>query len=160
MPDFTIPGIRIITGGDYFVFKGERYGRGTKFRLNKRGYARNGITIEDWEVGKRKEEFYSLGIENGKQIWYCGFAPAFVKKFEIDPETDIYGITNPVYYLTPDELMKQRLKDGSWMHYIGPQTLFYLFCLLVSPLFKEWYLIWTIGLYIYLRTSYITLRKP
>ena len=79
---------------------------------------------------------------------------------DINPDRDIYAIVHPVYYYEPKELFLKRWHDGTWIDHIWPQTLFYVLCLLVSPVLKQWYLVWTLGTYLYLRTSYITLSSP
>lgn len=153
-----IPWAKFITNGDYFTYHGVKYGKGTKFQFESEYYQK---ALGKYMPRDRKETFNHFKTHNGKQIWCCGFLDGVCDQYEaVDPDNDIKCITDPIYYLEQKELVNQRLNDGTWVNYIGMQTLFYLFCLLVSPLFNEWYLIWTIGLYVYLRTSYITLSKP
>ena len=159
-----------VTSGSYFTYNGVRYGQYTKILFTEEFYKRVGEYInpaktmnKDIWAGRKKPYFrtlVSIEMEDGKQIWNFGKHGLIGHRYiNIDPEQDIEKIVVPVYYLEPKELVKKRIKNGTWINYILPQTLFYAFCLLISPIFKEWYLIWTIGTYIYLRTSYITLSK-
>ena len=146
-----------ITCGSYFTYKGIRYGRGTIFRFTSEFYQNAG---KSYNPHHRKEQFDKIVVKDGKQMWHCGmFCPGYYYE-DVIPDRDIWTIVQPVYYFEPKELVRQRLHDGSWIAYIWPQTLFYILCLIVSPIFQEWYLIWTVGLYVYLRTSYIKLSKP
>jgi hypothetical protein len=146
-----------VTHGSYFVYKGVRYGSKTIVRFNQQFYDAH---QKRYEWNKRKEEFYTIATINGKEVWKCGPFGSGEKYENVDPDKDIYAIVEPYYYYEPRELVEERLRSGTWIVYIGWQTLFYILCLIVSPIFKEWYLIWTIGLFIYLRTSYIALSKP
>ena len=165
-----------ITWQNYFVYKGVKYGKGTKIKftwefnqrflihtMSKNKYWR---AEADYRVGNKYYEpapswFWQINIIDGKEDWVCGYLAG--TGIEIVPDRDIEEILVPAYYvepLTPRQLVKKRLKDGTWVNYIGAQTVFYVLCLIISPIFREWYLIWTIGLYLYLRTSYLTLSEP
>lgn len=145
-----------ITGGSFFTYKGVRYGKGTQIRFTEEFYKRIEKPTQ-FSFSKRKDHFESITIENGKEIWHV-WNSGDLK--DVIPDRDIYNIVYPVYYYEPKELARQRLQNGTWFDYVWKQTLFYAACLLISPLFKEWYLIWTIGLYAYLRLCYIALSKP
>ena len=151
-----------VTSGSYFTYKGVRYGQYTEVLFTEEFYKKVGEYKDSW-IGRRQRYFrtlMSIKTENGEQVWNFGTHGMIGHKYiDIDPERDIERIIIPVYYMEPEELVKKRLKDGTWISYIWQETLFYVFCLLVSPIFKEWYLIWTIGLYAYLRISYIKLSK-
>lgn len=155
-----------VTSGSYFTFKGVRYGEYTEVLFKEEFYK----NVEKFDGRKLHPRFWGYKypffrtfryIEdvNGRKLWSFGRWLIAKKYYDIVPERDIEKIITPVYYMEPKELVKKRLKDGSWIMYIWPQTLFYLACLLISPIFKQWYIIWTMGLYLYLRTSYITLSK-
>lgn len=146
-----------VTGGSFFTYHGIRYGKGTQIRFNQQFYdTRN----KPYSWSKRKEEFDSIVIEGGKSIWRCGICGIGERYADVVPDRDIYAIIKPYYYFEPKELVRTRLQNGTWINYVWKQTLFYVVCLLISPIFKEWYLIWTIGLYAYLRLCYIALSKP
>ena len=150
-----------ITCGDYFVYKGVKYGRGTVIRFNREFYKRQGRSYDPFDVFHgRVEQFNYFTTVDGKKAWRCDMLNPGEVYVDVDPEKDIYAIVSPVYYYTPKELLKKRLKDGSWFGYIWSQTLFYIFCLLISPLFNQWYQIWIFGTYFYLRIAYITLSRP
>lgn len=151
------PFSKFITSGSYFTYQGVRYGCDTKFRFTSEYYKKHGKKYDPYF---RKERFQYVVSNNGEETWHCWACLPGEHYENIVPDRDVWKIVDPVYYLTPKELVKKRFKDGTWLDYIWAQTLFYVFCLVISPLFYEWYLIWTIGLYIYLRTSYITLSTP
>lgn len=144
-----------VTGCSYFTYKGVRYGEGTKIRFNQQFYDSRNKKHRCYE----KVEILKC-IEDGGKVWHCGQHITYERYEDVVPDRDIYGIVKPYYYYVPKELVQERLRDGTWILYIWPQTLFYTLCLIVSPIFQEWYLIWTIGLYAYLRLSYIALSKP
>ena len=156
------------TSGSYFTYKGVRYGRRTlikfsdEFRERIRNHVKPGTysNLANYPGRFRgPTPFNAIKEENGQKVWL--FGSPMVTDWIIDfvPDRDIVEIVTPIYYLTPREMVKQRLKDGSWILYVWPQTLFYIFCLLISPLFKQWYIIWTTGLYLYLRICYIELSR-
>ena len=161
---------------NYFVYRGIKYGKGTKIRFTRDFYLR--LKQYRTEVYRRNNPnsnftfsntyyrepepsyFHYINIIDNKEEWICGSLAG--TEMEIIPDRDIQEILYAVYYfdpLSPKELVKVRLKNGTWFDYIWKQTLFYVVCLLISPLFKQWYLIWTIGLYAYLRLCYIALSK-
>lgn len=144
-----------VTSGDYFTFRGVRYGRHTKLRFKKEVYERVGKV-----PNKRYTTFYSIQNNNGETVWHCGKDWLCTEQHaNIVPDRDIEVIITPVYYYTPKELVKHRFQDGTWFAYIWKQTLIYAVCLLVSPILQQWYLIWTTGLYLYLRLCYIELSR-
>lgn len=144
-----------VTSGDYFTYHGVRYGRHTHIRFKKAVYERIGQV-----PNQRYTTFYSIKYINGAMVWRCGQNWMCTEQHaNIVPDRDIEVIITPVYYYTPKELVKKRLKDGTWFSYIWKQTLIYALCLLISPVLQQWYLIWTIGLYAYLRLCYIELSK-
>ena len=156
------------TSGSYFVYKGVRYGRRTlihftkEFEKNVRKHVQPGTLSNLAEYPgrfRRPTPFNMIKEENGQLIWAFGSAGISDRFVNFVPDRDIAEIVTPVFYLTPKEMAKQRLKDGTWIAYVWPQTLFYIFCLLISPLFKQWYIIWTTGLYLYLRVCYIELSR-
>ena len=144
-----------MSSGSYFTYKGVRYGEYTNVRFKKEVYERIG------KVPNRKyTTFYWIKEKNGKNVWGCGqWLHIFERHEDIVPDRDIEAIITPVYYYTPWELVKKRFKDGTWFGYIWSQTLIFALCLLFSPLLKQWYLIWTMGLYMYLRLCYIELSR-
>lgn len=153
------PWMKYVTKGDYFTYKGVKYGQKSIFILTENFYKQ--ATGKQYVYPNNlKQEFDRYVYKDGKKLWHCGWCcPG--EYYEItDPDNQIKGVPYPVYYMEADELVHQRLRDGSWMDKIGFKTLCYLFLLLISPLFNQWYLVWTIGLYWYLRTSYIELSKP
>ena len=156
----------VITDGDHFTYQGVRYGKYTKVLFTEEFYKRHKEIVDlnkyyGWKFPYFRT-FSHVKYENGKTVWCFGKKDIFFVQnnyTDIDFEKDIEKIVTPVWYYEPKELVKKRLNEGSWILYVWPQTLFYLICLLVSPIFQEWYLIWTIGLYIYLRLCYIRLSK-
>ena len=161
-----------VTRGDYFVYKGVRYGRYTKILFTEDFYKRVGEYIEPWKARgwlgsgwkfPYFKTFHSIGYENGKTIWRLNKTNWEILKpdeyYDIDPERDIENIITPVWYLEPKELVKLRFSNGSWINYIWRQTVAYVLCLLISPIFQQWYLIWTVGLWLYLRLCYIELSR-
>ena len=158
-----------ITNGSYFTYKGVRYGRYTEILFTKDFHRRHPpafrpmwafYTGGNWmDHIPCRRTFHSIVIENGKEVWRFGDPMIYHKYDDIDPDRDIEAINVPVWYLEPKEMVKKRLMDGTWINYIWPQTLFYIFCLLASLITYEWYIVWIIGTYVYLRTSYITLSK-
>ena len=162
-----------VTSGTYFTYQGVKYGEYTQVLLTEEFYKRvgeyvNPVETRSWAItcGYNFPYFRVFrGIEHrdGKTIWKLSRPKATMFKpneyIDIDPEKDIKKIVIPVWYVEPKELVKMRLGNGTWIKYIGGQTLFYVFCLLASLLTYQWYLVWIIGTYIYLRTSYITLSK-
>lgn len=156
--------VRYITGCNYFVYKGVKYGKGTVFRFTHEFCCKHeGRSPTDiYTQPSNPKTLLSLAHENGKIVWKIrnGGWQGEIRYDDIVPDRDIYCILEPVYYYVPKELAKQRWHDGTWVNYIWKQTLFYVLCLLVSPIFKEWYLVWTIGLYAYLRICYIILSNP
>lgn len=151
------PWDKFVTCGSYFTYKGIKYGRGTVFRFTADFYNRIG---KSYNPHQRKEQFDKIVEKNGEETWHCGmYCPGDYYE-NIVPDRDIWKIVEPVFYFEPKELVKKRLKDGTWINYIWSETLFYVFCLLISPILQQWYLIWTIGLYAYLRIAYIKLSSP
>lgn len=154
-----------VTSGSYFTYKGIRYGEYTKVLFKDDVYARvndkpEHLPVRAWGYKYPYfRTFRSIKQENGKQTWLLGQTLITKQYTDIVPDRDIEKIITPIYYYEPMELVKQRLKNGSWILYIWPQTLFYLACLLISPIFQQWYIIWTTGLYLYLRIAYIKLSK-
>lgn len=157
-----------VTSGTYFTYKGVRYGEGTEILFTKEFYRRHPpscrpswtFPLDNWtDHFYCKRTFNSIAIENGKEVWRFGDPLIYFRYDDVDPDRDIQQINVPVWYLTPKEMVQKRLNDGTWFLYLWPQTLFYIFCLLASLITYQWYLVWTIGTYIYLRTSYITLSK-
>lgn len=161
-----------VTGGDYFTYKGVRYGQYTKVLFKEEFYKSHNEYIDPMKnyscetMGGWKFPYFrtlrSIKSESGKIVWNFSkndFLLSTHHYIDIDPERDIEKIITPVWYMEPKELVKKRLNEGTWIWYVLPQTLFYAACLLVSPIFKQWYLIWTIGLYIYIRLCYIELSK-
>lgn len=158
----------VITTGSYFTYKGVRYGYGTNVQFKKEFYERTKdvTTYFSYEYNTIKyvRSFSSIKIENGKEVWRMGYYNTLpFTQFEytdIVPDRDIEKIHRSVVYYEPKELVKLRINSGVWFWYIWKQTLIYALCLLISPLFQQWYLIWTIGLYAYLRLCYIELSRP
>lgn len=162
-----------VTCGSYFTYKGIRYGRYTQILFTEEFYKRANEYIDpcstrSWAImGGYKfpyfRVFHSVENKDGKEIWRLQRPKATDLKpteyVDVDPERDIANIVKPVWYLEPKELVRMRLSNGTWMNYIGVQTLFFIICLLASLVTNQWYLVWTVGTYIYLRTSYITLSK-
>lgn len=149
----------VVTSGSYFKLDGVRYGQYTKVMFTEEGFKRHGLIYNN-----RILTFQSIEKdEDGNLIWkFClpNFAPYYPKELhDFVWERDIKGIVAPVYYMTPRELVKSRLRDGTWIFYVWQQTLVYVLCLIISPIFQQWYLIWTMGLYLYLRLCYIELSK-
>ena len=157
-----------VTSGSYFIYKGVRYGQRTQILFTEEFYKRVGEFQEHpknvmlmcgWKYPYFRV-FNSIVTRNGKEVWRCGEWYFSKREYvDVDPERDIEKIVIPVWYLEPKELVKLRLKNGTWINYIFPQTLFYVFCLIASLVTYDWYKVWIIGTYIYLRTSYITLSK-
>ena len=148
-----------VTGGSYFTYKGVRYGRYTKVRFNDEFLKRVRELHYPYSPHRGKRTFHSIIEENGQKIWRFGDIMIYHKYIDIDPDRDIEAINVPVWYLEPKEMVKKRLSEGTWINYILPQTLFYIFCLLASLVTNDWWVVWTIGTYIYLKTSYTTLSK-
>ena len=156
-----------ITHGSYFVYKEIKYGEHTTVLFKEDFYERVGDHETDpmrffgWKYPYYRM-FQSIETKNDKMIWNFSTSD----KWSIDrsfvnfvPERDIEKIVGPVYYMTPKELVKLRFNNGTWFNYIWQQTLAYLVCLLVTSICTQWYLTWTIGLYLYLRLCYIELSK-
>lgn len=161
-----------VTTGSYFTYKGVRYGKRTRVLFTEGFYKRIGEYINptkshSWAITCGYKfpyfrTFSSVSMENGKQVLHFGGRNLTLTVYhyvDIDPDRDIEKIITPVYYFTPKEMVKKRLNDGTWFCYVWWQTLVYALCLLISPLFQQWYLIWTVGLYFYLRICYIELSK-
>lgn len=162
-----------VNHGSYFTYKGVRYGRGTKILFTEEFYKRIGEYIDPHKTHNKWilfgwkfpyfKVFHSNERRGDKMVWklndpnWAMFKPE--EYIDVDPERDIEKIVTPVWYMEPKELVKMRLQNGTWFAYVWKQTLVYALCLLISPLFQEWYLIWTIGLYAYLRLCYIELSK-
>lgn len=161
-----------ITHGSYFVYKGIKYGFPTTVLFTDAFYKRVGEThlggehYGSWHYLNEPmyKAFTSIKMIDGKETWnfssninYPEFPDCHYT--DIVPERDIREIIYPVYYMKPSELVKTRFRNGTWFNYVWKQTLIYVLCLLISPVFKQWYLIWTIGLYLYLRLCYIELAK-
>lgn len=161
-----------IVGGSYFTYKGVRYGVKTRVKFSKEFYSRagtaynwHGLRFQDldryyqyigdtWFVGEWRSS------ESGSK--YLRFA--FYEHMQhIDPDKDIVEITRPIYYYDPPtqkDIRQKRLKNGTWFLYIWDITLWYILALLVSPIFTQWYVIWTSGTYVYLRFCWIRLSTP
>ena len=154
-----------VTSGSYFVFNGVKYGKDTVVLFTERFYDNVGETIQNIKLAGFKYPYYrtfhSIQTEDDHEVWKFGRDTVFstYKYSKINPDKDIVKIVTPVYYIKPEDLVTLRLNNGTWIAYIWKQTLFYLCCLLISPIFNQWYLIWTIGLYAYIRLSYIELSK-
>ena len=157
-----------MTSGSYFTYQGVRYGKYTlvnfsdefKKRINE--HVKPGTFSNMASYPKRMRlatAFNSVKEENGRLVWAFGEPMVSDWIVDFEPDRDIARIVTPVYYLTPKEMVKHRLKNGSWFLYVWKQTLVYVLCLLISPLFKQWYIIWTTGLYLYLRLCYIELSR-
>lgn len=154
-----------VTNGSYFTYKGVRYGKYTQILFKDNVYERLNdvpkyLSVRTW--GSKSpyfRTFRDIQQVNGKNVWLLGYPLATQRYVDIDPDRDIEQIIIPIYYYEPKELVKKRLMDGTWIWYIWPQTLFYIVCLLVSPVFQQWYIIWTTGLYLYLRIAYIKLSR-
>ena len=161
-----------VTNGSYFTYRGVRYGMYTKVLFTEKFYEKVGESYENkrhvgpaiscgWKYPYFRT-FDSIITENGKRVWRFGGRDLTVvnhKYLDIDPNKDIAKIIVPVYYYEPKELVKLRLSNGSWIIHVLPQTLIYMLCLIISPILQQWYLIWTLGLGIYLHICYIKLSK-
>ena len=144
-----------VTGGSYFTYKGVRYGECSRIRFKKEFYESRGM-----QPNPKYITFYEIKQVDGHLVWQCGYHLMRLERHsDVVPDRDIEEIVTPIYYYEPKELVKKRLKNGSWIIYIWPQTLIYILCLIISPLFKEGYLMWTTGLLIYLRICYVALSK-
>ena len=144
-----------VSDGAYFIYKGVRYGTYTKLKFKPEVYKR----LDTFEY-TCSLTLYEITNDNGTFVWHLGNHEIRNCHYpNIVPDRDIEQITVPVYYYEPKELVKLRIENGTWFRYIQKHTLIYTLCLLISPVFQEWYLIWTIGLYAYLRFCYITLSK-
>ena len=154
------------TEGSYFTFRGVKYGEYTEVLFKPEFYK----NVEKFDVRNMHPRFWrfkypyfrtfrEIKDDNGKKLWL--FGPNLISKryYNIDPERDIEKIITPVYYMEPKELVKKRLKNGTWIAFIWSETLIYLFLLLVSPLFQQWYALWTTGLGLYLWIAYKKLSK-
>ena len=161
-----------ITSGSYFTYKGVHYGQYTIVLFTEDFYKKVGEYVDPTKTRSLVIKngfkypyfrgFSHTSIKNDKTLMYFsnGYARTFMYHYvDMDPDRDIEKIITPVYYYTPKELVKKRLNDGSWFRYIWFKTLIYALCLLISPLFQQWYLVWTVGLYIYIRLCYIELSK-
>lgn len=155
-----------MTSGSYFTYHGVRYGKYTQFLFTKEFFRNIKQHVEPGThsgtahyYARGLTTFHSIEEKNGKLIFYFGDPLIYDRIVDFVPDRDIEKIVTPVYYLTPKEMVKHRLKDGTWFGCIWGQTLFYVVCLIISPLFQQWYLIWTVGLYLYLRIAYIELSK-
>ena len=161
-----------VTSGSHFTYQGVEYGKYTIILFKEEFYKRVGewfapMKAQSWtlKLGYKYPYFRTFShatVENGKTVWHfsSGSTQLVTHHFvDVDPERDIEKIITPVYYYTPKELVKKRLNNGTWILYVWKQTLIYLLCLLISPIFQEWYIIWTTGLYLYLRLCYIELSK-
>lgn len=154
-----------VTNGDYFTYQGVRYGMYTKILFKDEVYERmnddpkkHSVIARHWKYPYFRT-FRSIKNENGKKVWAFGY-PLVDKRYpDIIPDRDIEKIITPIYYYEPKELVKKRLKEGTWFKYIWQQTLVYALCLLISPIFQDWWVIWTTGLYLYIRLSYIELSR-
>ena len=156
----------VVTSGSYFTYNGVRYGEGTEVLFKKEFYEKNNefnAYTHRLYIERYKRVLASIKYENGKEVWALSksnFWPMVSYRYaDIDPYRDIEKIVTPVWYYTPKELVKLRLQNGTWFWHVWWQTLIYAVCLLISPLFQQWYLIWTIGLYAYLRICYIELAR-
>lgn len=148
-----------VTSGRYFVYKGVRYGAYTVVQFSDEFLKRNGDLRTTWHPRRGHRKLQSIVEKDGKLEWRFGDILIENRYYDVDPDKDIEKIVTPVWYLTPKEMVKKHLDDGTWIDYLWPQTLFYIFCLLASLITYQWYLVWIMGTYIYLRTSYITLSK-
>lgn len=160
----------VVTDGPHFTYKGVEYGCYTKVLFTDDFYKKVGEYVEPWKMpaktcGYKYPWFRTLDctiMKDGKKFWcFQGYNSVLAthRYADIDFDKDIEKIMTPVYYYEPMDLLKKRFRDGTWFWHIAKETLIYAACLLVSPIFKEWYLIWTIGLYIYLRFCYINLTQ-
>lgn len=150
-----------MTNGSYFVYQGVRYGRYTKVRFNDAFLARVGQlnSRNEWSPHRGKRVFHSIAEVDGQKEWRFGDVMIYDRYVDVDPDRDIEAVICPVWYLTPKEMVKKRLSDGTWINYVLPQTLFYIFCLLASLVTYDWPVMWIMGTYIYLRLAYIELSK-
>jgi hypothetical protein len=157
-----------VTSGSYFVYRGKKYGEFTEVEFTDEFYKENikPVNMTAAEIlghGYAKtRNFVSVGTKNGKEVYFFrNHQQSWTSEeyFDFIPDRDIKEIIRPTYYMKPKELIKLRLKNGTWFNYVWKQTLIYVLCLLISPVFKQWYLIWTTGLYLYLRLCYIELSK-
>ena len=160
MGDFYTSGH--VTSGSYFTYKGVRYGSDTVVLFTEAFYDRMGETAKYFEPQPYYyRTFHDIKNVDGKMKWVFGknrVYPLF-KYDAIDPEKDIRRIVRPVYFIEPKELVKLRLKNGTWINFIGKETLLYVLCLLISPIFQQWYAIWTTGLIWFLLYAYHELSK-
>lgn len=154
------------TEGSYFTFKGVRYGEYTEVLFKEEFYK----NVEKFDVCKMHPRFWGhkypyfrtfryIEDVNGKKLWSFGRWLIGHRYYDIVPERDIEKIITPVYYMEPKELVKKRLKNGTWIACVWKETLIYLLILLVSPLFQQWYLLWTTGFCLYLWIAYQKLSK-
>ena len=156
-----------VTSGSYFTFNGVKYGEYTEIlftdefygRVEKK-YRRNCKSlIARAYAYPWFRTFRDIKDVNGKKLWSFGEDLISHRYYNIVPDRDIAKIITPIYYHTPMELAKKRWRNGTWFAYIWKETLIYLFFLLISPIFQQWYVIWTTGLGVYLWIAYKKLSE-
>lgn len=151
-----------MTSGSYFWYKGVRYGLGTKILFTEDFYKRVREYVNPHAItagpairnGLKYPYFRKLQFIreiDGKIVWGFGNPLIAHQYTDVDPERDIEKIITPVWYLTPEEMIKKRLSDGTWIEQVWPHTLILIFGLLFSLLFREWYLAWIMGPFVYWR---------
>ena len=155
-----------ITYGDYFTFNGVKYGYGTQVLFTKEFYKMFGeekitavwLQSAEWPLYRT---FHRIEYVNGEKVWGFGREMVYTnhKYKNVDIEKYIVKIVKPVYFIPRNELVKKRLKNGTWINFIWKQTLKYAACVLISPIFKQGYLIWTTGLLAYLWVCYYELSR-
>lgn len=156
-----------VTSGSHFIFKGVKYGEYTKvlfkddfYKLVEKKDRHNckslmaGAYAYPWF-----RTFREIKEENGRQLWLFGPHVISHRYYNIVPDRDIAKIITPIYYHTPMELAQKRWKNGTWFAYVWKETLVYAFILLISPLFQQWYLLWTVGFGLYLWITYKKLSE-
>lgn len=155
-----------VTYGSYFIYQGERYGQYTEVRFSDAFLERVGELNDRnrYNYNRGKRVFHSVETTNGKTLWKFWSPGGEMMKpqyeyYDIAPVKDIEAVIAPVWYRAPKEMVKKRLSEGTWIWYVLPQTLFYIFALLASLITYDWPVVWVMGTCLYLRLAYIELSK-
>ena len=160
-----------VTDGCYFTFNGVKYGRYTQVLFKEDFYKRVGEYVTNssgWAhlCGYKFPYFRALrSIKNvdGKLVWGFGSHKFYFmtthRYTNIIPERDIERIIIPVYYMTPKELAKKRLREGNWFKYIGFDLICYLCILPVSLIFNDWLTLWIFATGVFIYKAYKELSK-
>lgn len=144
----------------YFIFNGDKLGKGTKVQFNYEFYKRNapGNLFAGYQYTKPKPSIFShTKYEDDKIIWY--FNNCIVDDLVL--ERDIEAVVMPVPYVekTDKDKINEKKESGQTWEYIWPGTVVYIFCMLFITIFNERIWGWIAATILYNNYCYERLSK-